>query len=64
MLRVIVSFNGMVLLSVAKLQQELQLLVEQKVAYEKCLLDLEAECKTNDQLLNACKKLKAAKQQQ
>ncbi|CAG7785426.1 unnamed protein product [Allacma fusca] len=47
--------------AVAKLQQEMQGLVEDKVAYEKCLRDLENECKVNDQLLAACKKLQARK---
>jgi len=43
-------------IGVGKLQQELQRLLDQKVAYEKCLKDLEAECRTNDQLLGLVKK--------
>jgi len=43
-------------LSVEKLQHELQRLLDQKVAYEKCLKELEAECKNNDKLLSTLKK--------
>lgn len=34
---------------------EFQKLVDLKVSYEKCLKELEAECKRNDHLLAECK---------
>jgi len=50
-------------LSVDKLQHELQRLLDQKVAYEKCLKELETECKNNDKLLATLKKKEASQQQ-
>jgi len=41
--------------SVDTLQAEIQRLLDVKVAYEKCILELEAECRKNDQLLAECK---------
>jgi hypothetical protein len=48
------------LFSVEKVQLDVQKLVDTKVEYEKCLKELEAECKRNDQLLNECKALEKA----
>lgn len=40
---------------VETLQADIQRLLDVKVAYEKCILELEAECRSNDQLLAECK---------
>ncbi|CAL8098985.1 unnamed protein product [Orchesella dallaii] len=45
--------------SVETLQAEMQRLLDVKVAYEKCLLELEAECRRNEKLLAECKALDA-----
>jgi len=44
-------------IGVEKFYLEFQKLLDLKVAYEKCLKELEAECKRNDQLLAECKAL-------
>ncbi|ODN03546.1 Coiled-coil domain-containing protein 93 [Orchesella cincta] len=45
--------------AVETLQAEIQRLLDVKVAYEKCLLELEAECKRNEKLLAECKAVEA-----